>query len=103
MRFIVDHARAGETVSFRTPQEALFTGYFADEKGTVRLFPLPSFWPPEGTYTQKDLSDALRREHVRYVMVSAAASAEFRSLIAADGARVVYTTPGYEVFEFPAR
>ncbi|MCC6547376.1 hypothetical protein IT570_09435 [Candidatus Sumerlaeota bacterium] len=103
VRYIVDHARPGDVVSFRTPREALFTGYFVDDHAQVRLFPLPTFWPDEGTYDEQELAEALEENNVRLLLVSAQASVEFRTLVESRKAQIVYTVPGYDVYDFASR
>ncbi|MEO8376096.1 MAG: hypothetical protein ABI579_00365 [Candidatus Sumerlaeota bacterium] len=100
VKYVVDHAKAGDVVSFRTPREALFTGYFVDERAAVRLFPLPTYWPDEDTYTERDLARAVDAQNVKLLLVSDKAAPEFTTLIESQGGRIVYTVPGYKVYEF---
>jgi hypothetical protein len=102
VRFVMDNARPGEVVSFRTPSEPLFTGYFANHNASVRLFPFPTFWPPPDTYNEEMLADEIPRQRIALLLVNAQAAPEFLARVADAGGHAVYQVPGYTVYEFPA-
>lgn len=103
VRYVVDHAEPGDVVSFRTPREALFTGFFVDERARVKLFPLPTYWPDEHTYNEEMLAAAVKEQNVHLLLCSDKTAKEFTTLVESQGGKIVYTVPGYSVYEFPRR
>lgn len=99
---VMSEARPGETVSFWTPREPVFTGWFVDERAQVRQFLFPSVWPDPFRYTNEELWAFIREERIVLLMTNDTVPQEFRELIVQRGARINFQTPGYQVYEFPA-
>lgn len=102
IRFTVDNAAPGDVVAFRTPEDPLFTGFFADGQARIRLFPLPTYWPPPDTYNEQQLADAVERENITLLLASDRAAPEFIERLRHNSAREVYRVPGYTVWHLKA-
>ena len=100
--FLMSQARPGETVSFWTPNEGLFTGYFVDEGASIRLFLFPSVFPDPFAYSHEELLGFIEEEDIALLLVSDQVPESFIDLIEGQGSEEIYNRAGYRVFEFPA-
>lgn len=98
---ILDKALPGETVSFHTPGDPVFTGLFTNSAGTIRQFVLPTMFPPPGTYSDADQLAMIARERPAFILLGYTSHREFGEEIIAMGGRVVSNRHGWRVVEFP--
>ena len=97
-------ARPGETISYYTPGDPIFTGFFAEETAAVRLFPFPTVWPPDHLerYPPGRLMEHVREEEIALMLVSRAGTPEeFVELLREEGAQFLFEHGPYRAYELP--
>lgn len=99
----MEAARPGETISYYTPGNPIFTGFFAEETATVRLFPFPTVWPPDHLerYPPGRLIEFVREEEIALMLVYTETPEHFVELLRDEGAELLFDTWHYQAYVLP--
>ncbi|MCC5877033.1 MAG: hypothetical protein JJU11_12505 [Candidatus Sumerlaeia bacterium] len=98
---MLDMAAPGETIAYHTPYDPVFTGLFADAQATVRLFPLPTVFPPPDDFTNEELWGFLDRERVAFILLGPTSGEDFEQGVISLGGRLHTQRDGWRLYEFP--
>ncbi len=106
IRFLVERAGPRATVSFWTPGDPIFTGFFTDARGTIRQYLFPTVWPDPMRYTPLEMHAMMRREGVSHLLLSTStpsgdwnrALEELRVLLREDNAQLLLDNGVYQVW-----
>jgi hypothetical protein len=99
IRYVMDNAVPGQTVSFWTPYNGIFTGLFANEDATVRQFLFPSVWPGAFHYSESELMGFIEEEQIRLLMISDQVPESFEKKLKRHDGEIVFKNDRYKVYK----
>lgn len=98
---MLDRARPGETVSYHTPYDPVFTGLFTNMEASIRVFPLPTVFPPPDAFSDEELFGFLERERVALILLGPTSGEGFEEGVRNHGGELVTSDQNWRLYEFP--
>jgi len=97
--FTMQSAKPGDTISYWTPGNGVFTGLFATGDAGVRQYLFPSIWPDPHAVSPREMLRHIRAQRIRLILLSRDADPEIRALLGRHGGKLAFSNGEFDVWK----